>query len=218
MTSNLLTGWMKRVGDRDSIVHKIVVILQYWNYQKNTIIYICDTYRNSFSLLVIDWWARATPLAGRHVGIHWGTLTRAMTIFSRLVQSQIISRERVNEMSFFGRENEDKIAQRVRVFDSYEIHGVTLMRAIVVSPVYLHLLAWLTSDHRGKKPADMAGQRGEAGREGKDPEMQHFIANTAKNDLLASILSYPLTLWDMTIQMSKMSSKGSTKNVPFGRL
>ena len=64
----------------------------------------------------------------------------------------------------------------------------------------------------------MAGQRGEAGREGKDPEMQHFIANTAKNDLLASILSYPLTLWDMTIQMSKMSSKGSTKNVPFGRL
>ena len=43
--------------------------------------------------------------------------------------------------NFFGRENEDQIAQRLRVFDSYEIHGVTLMRAIVVSPVYLHLLA-----------------------------------------------------------------------------
>ena len=33
------------------------------------------------------------------------------------------------------------------------------MRAIGVSPVYLHLLAWLTTDHRGKKPADMAGQQ-----------------------------------------------------------
>ena len=36
MTSNLLTGWMKRVGDRDSFVHQIVVILQYWKNKKYT--------------------------------------------------------------------------------------------------------------------------------------------------------------------------------------
>ena len=48
------------------------------------------------------------------------------------------------------------------------------MRAIAVSPVYLHLLAWLTSDHRGKKPADMAGQRGGGGEGRPSPKMQTF--------------------------------------------
>ena len=58
------------------------------------------------------------------------------------------------------------------------------MGVITVSPVYLHLLAWLTSDHRGKKPADMAGhQRGGGGEGGPSPKMQTSQMPKQKIDL-----------------------------------
>ena len=55
------------------------------------------------------------------------------------------------------------------------------MGVITVSPVYLHLLAWLTSDHRGKKPADMAGhQRGGEGRVDPAQKCKHLKCQNRK--------------------------------------
>ena len=62
------------------------------------------------------------------------------------------------------------------------------MRAIGVSPVYLHLLAWLTSDHRGKKPADMAGQRGGGGGRVDAQKCKHFISDTTEKGSFHSAL------------------------------
>ena len=66
----------------------------------------------------------------------------------------------------------------------WDITGTYEMGVITVSPVYLHLLAWLTSDHRGKKPADMAGhQRGGGGEGGPTPKMQTSQMPKQKIDL-----------------------------------